>query len=298
MSKIFVNPSAIRSGLADLEMAEETVGLINQNIEDNQAHLQGVPIDVDTLPEDVQRMHITEPRQKQSTKQTSPLDDEEEEDFYMTDSNDYYAPLQSYLESVGTQIVKRMKAGEGFSRAWSRATDEIVSYVSTNFPISTSKSSEDKYTQTIAEQTKPVPPPPAPNSRKEPRQKSNEDFRESSGPQGLDWSASNDEDDVSIEAEIAHQIAESFSKKYKFPSRSSGIFLWNFEQLKMNLDDIVKEVKEIPGVLRLAKDGLKLPLRCMLGSVASNHSKRFQILVNAPKLGKLMQDDINKCLGH
>ncbi|UUL86632.1 phosphoprotein [Taiwan bat lyssavirus 1] len=297
MSKIFVNPSAIRSGLADLEMAEETVGLINQNIEDNQAHLQGVPIDVEALPEEVQRLHITEPRQKQQIKQSLPQDDEEEEDFYMTESTDHYAPLQSYLESVGAQIVKRMKAGEGFSRAWSKATDDIISYVSTNYMISSTKSTETKFTQTPVEKPPPVPPTPVPKPKKGPLREV-EDPRDSSGPQGLDWSSSNDEDDASIEAEIAHQIAESFSKKYKFPSRSSGIFLWNFEQLKMNLDDIVKEVKGIPGVLRLAKDGAKLPLRCMLGGVASTHSKRFQILVNSPKLGKLMQDDLNKYLAY
>nr|8B8V_B Chain B, Phosphoprotein [Lyssavirus rabies] len=58
MSKIFVNPSAIRAGLADLEMAEETVDLINRNIEDNQAHLQGEPIEVDNLPEDMGRLHL------------------------------------------------------------------------------------------------------------------------------------------------------------------------------------------------------------------------------------------------
>ncbi|UUL86627.1 phosphoprotein [Taiwan bat lyssavirus 2] len=297
MSKIFVNPSAIRSGLADLEMAEETVGLINQNIEDNQAHLQGVPIDVEALPEEVQKLHISDPRTEQPVESRPKREEDEEEDFYMTESDDCYAPFQSYLDSVGAQIIRRMKTGEGFLKTWSRTVEDIVSYVSINFPPPVNRPSIDKSTQTTTERPKPGATPASIPKKVLPMDINN-DPQESSGPHALDWAASNDEDDSSIDAELAHQIAESYSKRYKFPSRSSGIFLWNFDQLKMNLDDIVKEVKGVPGVIRMAKDGAKLPLRCMLGYVASSHSKRFQILVNSAKLGKLMQDDLNKYLAH
>ncbi|SMD52091.1 phosphoprotein [European bat lyssavirus 1] len=298
MSKIFVNPSALRSGLADLEMAEETVDLVNKNMEDSQAHLQGIPIDVETLPEDIRRLKIADCKQGQQEEDASRQEEGEDEDFYMTESENSYVPLQSYLDAVGMQIVRKMKTGDGFFKIWAQAVEDIVSYVATNFPAPVNKPHADKSTQTTLEKVKQATSSSAPSKREGPSSNVNLDPQESSGPPGLDWAASNDEDDGSIEAEIAHQIAESFSKKYKFPSRSSGIFLWNFEQLKMNLDDIVREVKGIPGVTRMARDGMKLPLRCMLGSVASNHSKRFQILVNSAKLGKLMQDDLNRYLAY
>ncbi|CAE1132236.1 phosphoprotein [Kotalahti bat lyssavirus] len=297
MSKIFVNPSAIRAGLADLEMAEETVDLINKNIEDNQAHLQGEPIEVDALPEDMKRLQISELKPDQLSDSACGKEDGSDEDFYMAESEDPYVPLQSYLDNVGIQMVKRMKTGERFLKIWSQAVEEIISYVTVNFPMPSRRSTEDKSTQTAAEKPK-SSSQSTPTKKEDQPSKTRMASQESSGPPALDWSATNDEDDASVEAEIAHQIAESFSKKYKFPSRSSGIFLYNFEQLKMNLDDIVKEAKRIPGVIRLAQDGLRLPLRCILGWVASTHSKKFQILVGSDKLNKIMQDDLSRYLAY
>nr|WGC89041.1 phosphoprotein [Divaea bat lyssavirus] len=297
MSKIFVNPSAIRAGLADLEMAEETVDLINRNIEDNQAHLQGEPIEVDALPEDMRKLQISERKPDQLSHGACGREDGSDEDFYMAESEDPYVPLQSYLDNIGIQMVKRMKTGERFLKTWSQAVEEIISYVTVNFPMPSGRSTEDKSTQTAVDKPK-LGSQPKPSKKEDQPSKASMTSQESSGPPALDWSATNDEDDASVEAEIAHQIAESFSKKYKFPSRSSGIFLYNFEQLKMNLDDIVKEAKRIPGVIRLAQDGLKLPLRCILGWVASTHSKKFQLLVGSDKLGKIMQDDLNRYLAY
>nr|WIV81755.1 phosphoprotein [Phala bat lyssavirus] len=296
MSKIFVNPSAIRSGLADLELADETVNLINLNMEESQAHLQGVPIDVDSLPEEVQRLHITDPPPGPQVQTESKASREEDEEFYMDEGGNRYAPFQSYLDVVGSQMVQKMKTGEGFFKIWSETVEGIVSYVATNFPALPDKSYADKSVQANLEKAKNVMGAPITKSKRGPFLSVNVASQEASGPSALDWVTSNEEDDATVDAEIAHQVAESFSKKYKFPSRASGIFLWNFEQLKMNLDDIVREVKKVPGVTKLARDGVKLPIRCMLGSVASTHSKRFQILVNPAKLGKIMQDDINKYL--
>nr|AFP74569.1 phosphoprotein [Lyssavirus irkut] len=298
MSKIFVNPSAIRAGLADLEMAEETIDLINRTIEDNQAHLQGVPIEVDALPEDMKKLQISDHQHGQPSGGATGQDGSEEEDFYMTESENPYIPFQSYLDAVGIQLVRKMKTGEGFLKIWSKAAEEIVSYVAINFPLPADKNSAEKSTQTVAEPPRPNTASTTPSKRSKPTISTDLKAQESSGPHGIDWAASNDEDDASVEAEIAHQIAESFSKKYKFPSRSSGIFLWNFEQLKMNLDDIVSGAKEIPGVIRMAKEGNKLPLRCILGGVALTHSKRFQVLVNSEKLGRIMQEDLNKYLAN
>nr|WCO70094.1 phosphoprotein [Lyssavirus rabies] len=293
MSKIFVNPSAIRAGLADLEMAEETVDLIARNIEDNQAHLQGDPIEVDNLPEDMRRLQLDEDKPSGLGSIAKTGESKCQEDFQMDDVEDPALLFQSYLDNVGIQIVRQMKSGGRFLKIWSQTVEEIISYVTVNFSGAPGKSLKDKATQTvgreIAKETK-----PASSQRASQPSKVKMAAQTVSGPPALEWSVANEEDDPSVEAEIAHQIAESFSKKYKFPSRSSGIFLYNFEQLKMNLDDIVKESKNVPGVTRLAHDGSKLPLRCVLGWVALANSKEFQLLVEPDKLNKIMQDDLNR----
>nr|APD77142.1 phosphoprotein [Lyssavirus rabies] len=293
MSKIFVNPSAIRAGLADLEMAEETVDLINRNIEDNQAHLQGEPIEVDSLPEDMRRLHLDDRKPSDFSGMVESGEGRYREDFQMDEGEDPILLFQSYLDTVGVQMVRQMRSGERFLKIWSQTAEEIISYVAVNFPNRPGKSSEDKFTQTTGQEPK-KETASASSQRENQSSKARMAAQAASGPPALEWSATNEEDDPSVEAEIAHQIAESFSKKYKFPSRSSGIFLYNFEQLKMNLDDIVREAKNVPGVIRLAHDGSKLPLRCVLGWVALANSKKFQLLVESDKLSKIMQDDLNR----
>nr|AUF72228.1 phosophoprotein [Lyssavirus rabies] len=293
MSKIFVNPSAIRAGLADLEMAEETVDLINKNIEDNQAHLQGEPIEVDNLPEDMRRLQLEDKEPSSLGGVTKVGEGKYREDFQMDEGGDPIILFQSYLDNVGVQIVRQMRSGERFLKIWSQTVEEIISYVAVNFPNPPGKSSEDKSTQTTGRELKKETTSIS-SQRDCQSSKAKMVAQAASGPPALEWSATNEEDDLSVEAEIAHQIAESFSKKYKFPSRSSGIFLYNFEQLKMNLDDIVKEAKNVPGVTRLAHDGSKLPLRCVLGWVGLANSKKFQLLVEPDKLNKIMQDDLNR----
>nr|BAU20535.1 phosphoprotein [Lyssavirus rabies] len=293
MSKIFVNPSAIRAGLADLEMAEETVDLINKNIEDNQAHLQGEPIEVDNLPEDMRRLQLDDGKPSDLGEIAKAGESKYREDFQMDEGEDPGLLFQSYLDNVGVQIVRQMRSGERFLKIWSQTVEEIISYVAINFSYPSGRSSEDKSTQTTGRELK-KETPSASSQRESQSSKARMAAQTASGPPALEWSATNEEDDLSVEAEIAHQIAESFSKKYKFPSRSSGIFLYNFEQLKINLDDIVKESKNVPGVTRLAHDGSKLPLRCILGFVAMANSKKFQLLVEPDKLNKIMQDDLNR----
>nr|AAK55017.1 phosphoprotein [Lyssavirus rabies] len=297
MSKIFVNPSAIRAGLADLEMAEETVDLIARNIEENQAHLQGEPIEVDSLPEDMRRLQLNNEKQYGLAEVDKEGENKSHEDFQMDEGEDPSLLFQSYLDNVGVQIVRQMRSGERFLKIWSQTVEEIISYVMINFSSSQGRPSEDKSTQTANRGLK-KETVSAPSQRENQSSKAKMAAQTASGPPALDWSATNEEDDLSVEAEIAHQIAESFSKKYKFPSRSSGIFLYNFEQLKMNLDDIVKESKNVPGVTRLAHDGSKLPLRCVLGWVALASSKKFQLLVEPDKLNKIMQDDLNRYLSN
>nr|ADM63736.1 phosphoprotein [Lyssavirus rabies] len=293
MSKIFVNPSAIRAGLADLEMAEETVDLINRNIEDNQAHLQGEPIEVDNLPDDMRRLQLDDGKPSGLNEMAAAGESKYREDFQMDEGEDPGFLFQSYLDNVGVQIVRQMRSGERFLKIWSQTVEEIISYVTVNFSTPSGRPSEDKSTQTVGKELK-KETPSASSQREGQSSKARMVAQTASGPPALEWSATNEEDDLSVEAEIAHQIAESFSKKYKFPSRSSGIFLYNFEQLKMNLDDIVKESKNVPGVTRLAHDGSKLPLRCVLGWVALANSKKFQLLVEPDKLNKVMQDDLNR----
>nr|UHU71073.1 phosphoprotein [Lyssavirus rabies] len=293
MSKIFVNPSAIRAGLADLEMAEETVDLIARNIEDNQAHLQGEPIEVDSLPEDIRRLQLDDTKLSGLSEIAAMGESTCQEDFQMDEAEDPALLFQSYLDNVGIQIVKQMKSGERFLKIWSQTVEEIISYVTVNFSSLPGKSTEDKATQTASREPK-KETVSAPSQQDSQSSKTRMAAQTASGPPALEWSTANEEDDPSVEAEIAHQIAESFSKKYKFPSRSSGIFLYNFEQLKMNLDDIVKESKNVPSVTRLAHDGSKLPLRCMLGWVALARSKKFQLLVEPDKLNKIMQDDLSR----
>nr|CEH11531.1 phosphoprotein [Lyssavirus rabies] len=293
MSKIFVNPSAIRAGLADLEMAEETVDLINKNIEDNQAHLQGEPIEVDSLPEDMKRLQLDDKKPSGLGEMARAGEGKCREDFLMDEGEDPSLLFQSYLDNVGVQIVRQMRSGERFLKIWSQTVEEIISYVTVNFPNPPGKSLEDKSTQTTGRELKKETTSISPQ-RDSQSSKTRMVAQAASGPPALEWSATNEEDDLSVEAEIAHQVAESFSKKYKFPSRSSGIFLYNFEQLKMNLDDIVKEAKNVPGVTRLAHNGSKLPLRCVLGWVGLANSKKFQLLVEPDKLNKIMQDDLNR----
>nr|AJF83753.1 phosphoprotein [Lyssavirus rabies] len=293
MSKIFVNPSAIRAGLADLEMAEETVDLINRNIEDNQAHLQGEPIEVDNLPDDMRRLQLDDGKPSGLNEMAAAGESKYREDFQMDEGEDPGFLFQSYLDNVGVQIVRQMRSGERFLKIWSQTVEEIISYVTVNFYTPSGRPSEDKSTQTVGKELK-KETPSASSQRESQSSKARMVAQTASGPPALEWSATNEEDDLSVEAEIAHQIAESFSKKYKFPSRSSGIFLYNFEQLKMNLDDIVKEFKNVPGVTRLAHDGSKLPLRCVLGGVALANFKKFQLLVEPDKLNKVMQDDLSR----
>nr|AIT76587.1 phosphoprotein [Lyssavirus rabies] len=293
MSKIFINPSAIRAGLADLEMAEETVDLINRNIEDNQAHLQGEPIEVDNLPEDMRQLHLDDRKLSDLGEMSKVREGKYREDFQMDEGEDPSFLFQSYLDNVGVQIVRQMRSGERFLKIWSQTVEEIISYVTVNFPNPSGRSSEDKSTQTTGQEPK-KETTSTPSQRECQSSKARMAAQTASGLPALERSATSEEDDLSAEAEITHQIAESFSKKYKFPSRSSGIFLYNFEQLKMNLDDIVKEAKSVPGVTRLACDGSKLPLRCVLGWVALTNSKKFQLLVDADKLNKIMQDDLNR----
>nr|AAK55076.1 phosphoprotein [Lyssavirus rabies]QZN83759.1 phosphoprotein [Lyssavirus rabies] len=293
MSKIFVNPSAIRAGLANLEMAEETVDLIAKNIEDNQAHLQGEPIEVDSLPEDMKRLQLEDEKPSGLGEMAKSGESKCQEDFQMDEGEDPALLFQSYLDNVGVQMVRQMRSGERFLKIWSHTVEEIISYVMVNFPSLPRKSSEDKATQTVNRELKKGTVSVS-SQRESQLSKAKMVAQTASGPPALEWSATNEEDDLSVEAEIAHQIAESFSKKYKFPSRSSGIFLYNFEQLKMNLDDIVKESKNVPSVTRLAHDGSKLPLRCVLGWVALANSKKFQLLVEPDKLNKIMQDDLNR----
>nr|BAF74707.1 phosphoprotein [Lyssavirus rabies] len=293
MSKVFVNPSAIRAGLADLEMAEETVDLIARNIEDNQAHLQGDPIEVDSLPEDLRRLQLDDEKPSGLGEMAKVGESKCQEDFQMDDAEDPTLLFQSYLDNVGVQIVRQMRSGERFLKIWSQTVEEIISYVTVNFPSLPGKSSENKATQTANRGPRKETVPDSSQRESQPS-KARMAAQTASGPPALEWSAANEEDDPSVEAEIAHQIAESFSKKYKFPSRSSGIFLYNFEQLKMNLDDIVRESKNVPSVIRLAHDGSKLPLRCVLGWVALANSKKFQLLVEPDKLNKIMQDDLNR----
>nr|ABV64435.1 phosphoprotein [Lyssavirus rabies] len=293
MSKIFVNPSAIRAGLADLEMAEETVDLINRNIEDNQAHLQGEPIEVDNLPDDMRRLQLDDGKPSGLNEMAAAGESKYREDFQMDEGEDPGFLFQSYLDNVGVQIVRQMRSGERFLKIWSQTVEEIISYVTVNFSTPSGRPSEDKSTQTVGKELK-KETPSASSQRESQSSKARMVAQTASGPPALEWSATNEEDDLSVEAEIAHQIAESFSKKYKFPSRSSGIFLYNFEQLKMNLDDIVKESKNVPGVTRLAPDGSKLPLRCVLGGVALANFKKFQVLVEPDKLNKVMQDDLSR----
>nr|AAK55064.1 phosphoprotein [Lyssavirus rabies] len=293
MSKIFVNPSAIRAGLADLEMAEETVDLVAKNIEDNQAHLQGEPIEVDSLPEDMRRLQLDDEKPSGLGVIAKAGESKCQEDFQMDEGEDPALFFQSYLDNIGVQMVRQMRSGERFLKIWSQTVEEIISYVSVNFPSLPRKASEDKATQTANQELKKKTMSVS-SQRESKSSKAKMAAQTASGPPALEWSATNEEDDLSVEAEIAHQIAESFSKKYKFPSRSSGIFLYNFEQLKMNLDDIVKESKNVPSVTRLAHDGSKLPLRCVLGWVALANSKKFQLLVEPDKLNKIMQDDLNR----
>nr|BDO24555.1 phosphoprotein [Lyssavirus rabies] len=293
MSKIFVNPSAIRAGLADLEMAEETVDLVNRNIEDNQAHLQGEPIEVDNLPEDMRQFHLDDEKLSNLGEMVRVGEGKYREDFQMNEGEDPNLLFQSYLDNVGVQIVRQMRSGERFLKIWSQTVEEIISYVTVNFPNPPGRSSEDKSTQTTGRELKKETTSILSQRESQPS-KAGMVAQVASGPPSLEWSATNEEDDLSVEAEIAHQIAESFSKKYKFPSRSSGIFLYNFEQLEMNLDDIVKEAKNVPGVTRLAHDGSKIPLRCVLGWVALANSKKFQLLVEADKLSKIMQNDLDR----
>nr|ABV64407.1 phosphoprotein [Lyssavirus rabies] len=293
MSKISVNPSAIRAGLADLEMAEETVDLINRNIEDNQARLLLNSIGKEQVPGDMKRIQLDDGKPSGLNEMAAAGESKYREDLLMDEGEDPGFLFQSYLDNVGVQIVRQMRSGEKFLKIWSQTVEEIISYVTVNFSTPSGRPSEDKSTQTVGKELK-KETPSASSQRESQSSKARMVAQTASGPPALEWSATNEEDDLSVEAEIAHQIAESFSKKYKFPSRSSGIFLYNFEQLKMNLDDIVKESKNVPGVTRLAHDGSKLPLRCVLGWVALANSKKFQLLVEPDKLNKVMQDDLSR----
>nr|ABU87600.1 phosphoprotein [Lyssavirus lagos] len=293
MSKGLIHPSSIRSGLVDLEMAEETVDLVHKNLTDGQAHLQGEPFSVDSLPEDMRRMRIVDASGEREVVEEDEEEYSSEDEYYLPQGLDPMVPFQSFLDELGTLIVRRMKSGDGFFKIWSAASEDIKGYVLSTFMKSEAKITDNKQTQTDPLNL-PKPLPKANPVQKEEQSKP--------GPTGgrvkpkippkSEW-AKTTEEVSDIEGEVAHQVAESFSKRYKFPSRSSGIFLWNFEQLKMNLDDIVKASMNIPGVDKIAEIGGKLPLRCILGFVSLDSSKKFRLLADTDKVARLMQDDIN-----
>ncbi|ADD84508.1 phosphoprotein [Lyssavirus shimoni] len=293
MSKGLIHPSSIRSGLVDLEMAEETVDLIHKNLTDGQAHLQGEPLDVDSLPEDMRRMRLIDMSRQKDIRIGDEGESSSEDEFYLPSGKDPMVPLQDFLDEIGAQVVKRMKSGDGFFKIWSTVTEDIKGYISSNFTAAEPRSSDNKSVQTEPAQIqKGLPEPPSHEEKAKETQESSKNRQESKPAPSSDWDNNQEEVD-DIEGEVAHQVAESFSKKYKFPSRSSGIFLWNFEQLKMNLDDIVKAALNIPGIDKIAEKGGKLPLRCILGYVSLSASKRFCLLADNDKTARLMQDDIN-----
>nr|ABZ81203.1 phosphoprotein [Lyssavirus mokola] len=293
MSKDLVHPSLIRAGIVELEMAEETTDLINRTIESNQAHLQGEPFYVDSLPENMGRLKIEDKSIRTKTEEEEGDECSSEEDDYLSEGHDPLVLLQNFLDEIGAKAVKKLKTGEGFFRVWSALSDDIKGYVSTHVITSGARSTKSIQTQTE--------PTASYNSGHESLRDpwcmhDQKDKKDSAiGPARVSdvESAADKEETRDIEGEVAHQVAESFSKKYKFPSRSSGIFLWNFEQLKMNLDDIVKAAMNVPGVDKIAEKGGKLPLRCILGFVALDSSKRFRLLANNDKVARLIQDDIN-----
>nr|8FUQ_A Chain A, Phosphoprotein [Lyssavirus rabies]8FUQ_B Chain B, Phosphoprotein [Lyssavirus rabies]8FUQ_C Chain C, Phosphoprotein [Lyssavirus rabies]8FUQ_D Chain D, Phosphoprotein [Lyssavirus rabies]8FUQ_E Chain E, Phosphoprotein [Lyssavirus rabies]8FUQ_F Chain F, Phosphoprotein [Lyssavirus rabies] len=76
------------------------------------------------------------------------------EDFQMDEGEDPNLLFQSYLDNVGVQIVRQMRSGERFLKIWSQTVEEIVSYVTVNFPNPPRRSSEDKSTQTTGRELK------------------------------------------------------------------------------------------------------------------------------------------------
>nr|ACV86807.1 phosphoprotein [Lyssavirus mokola]AGQ16859.1 phosphoprotein [Lyssavirus mokola] len=293
MSKDLVHPSLIRAGIVELEMAEETTDLINRTIESNQAHLQGEPLYVDSLPEDMSRLRIGDKSRRTKTEEEERDEGSSEEDNYLSEGQDPLILFQNFLDEIGARAVKRLKTGEGFFRVWSALSDDIKGYVSTNI-----MTSGERDTRSIQIQTEPTASVSSGNESRHDSESMHDpnDKKDHTPDHDVvpDIESSTDKGEIrDIEGEVAHQVAESFSKKYKFPSRSSGIFLWNFEQLKMNLDDIVKAAMNVPGVERIAEKGGKLPLRCILGFVALDSSKRFRLLADNDKVARLIQEDIN-----
>ncbi|AOZ21304.1 phosphoprotein [Lleida bat lyssavirus] len=285
MSKNLIRPSDIRAGLQDIEMAEDTVNLVYQNLISDQAHLKGDPIDVKSLPEQFQGITL---RDNDDVEQEDEGEDsmEDEPDF---DEIDPLEELQDFLDDLGSQMLARLKRGDKIKKIWPGVSLSIQNFVKTKFMFQIPEaSSEDKATQTemhLESSTKKLSVEvPKETPRITPKETKKSDIASVEGYQATDEEA---------EAEVAHQIGESFAKKYKFPSRSAGIFLWNFEQLKMNLDDIVQTAMELPGVADCAKDGKRLPLRGVLGYVGLKHSKKFQLLVNHDKMGQLIQKDLD-----
>nr|ACV86809.1 phosphoprotein [Lyssavirus mokola] len=293
MSKDLVHPSLIRAGIVDLEMAEETTDLINRTIESNQAHLQGEPFYVDSLPEDMSRLRIEDKSRRTKTEEEERDEGSSEEDDYLSDRQDPLVLFQNFLDEIGARAVKKLKTGEGFFRVWSALSDDIKGYVSTHLMPSKARKTKSIQIQTEPTALSSFASESRPDSWCVQDQTDKGDHDTDHDMVSDVESATEKEEIRDIEGEVAHQVAESFSKKYKFPSRSSGIFLWNFEQLKMNLDDIVNAAMNVPGVDMIAEKGGKLPLRCILGFVALDSSKRFRLLANNDKVARLIQDDIN-----
>ncbi|QSI97694.1 phosphoprotein [Matlo bat lyssavirus] len=289
MSKSLIHPSDLRAGLADIEMADETVDLVYRNLSEGQAHLQGEPFDIKDLPEGVSKLQISDnPINDALLHEDSEEEEEDGEDEY-EEVYDPVSAFQDFLDETGSYLVSKLKKGEKIRKTWLEVSRVIYGYVMSNFPPRSPKPS----TRDIAIQAdvkKPVDTPKALEQRPKTEPPIKEpvvELHKPTIPEGIE------DDEGALESEIAHQVAESYSKKYKFPSRSSGIFLWNFEQLKMNLDDIVQVARGVPGITQMVERGGKLPLRCMLGFVGLETSKRFRSLVNQDKLCKLMQEDIN-----
>nr|ADN68314.1 phosphoprotein [Lyssavirus mokola] len=293
MSKDLVHPSLISAGILELEMAEQTTELMNRTIKSNQAHLDCYPFYVDSLLEDMGRLKIEGKSDKTKTEEEERDERRSEGDDYRSDRQDPLVLFLNFLDEIGAKAGKKLKTGDGFFRVRSALSDDIKGYVSTHLVPSKARETKSIQIQTEPTALSSFAIESRPVSWCVPDQTHKGDHDTHHDMVSNVESATETAELRDIDGEVDYQVAESFSQKFKFASRSSGILLWNFEHLKLNMDDIVKAAMNVPGVDLIADKEGKLPLRCILEFVALESSKRFWLFANNDKVATLIPDDVN-----
>ncbi|FAA01389.1 TPA: Phosphoprotein [Anole lyssa-like virus 1] len=295
MSKLLVDPKSVRGCTVNIEEAEETVNLITDSLDKNRVHLENDPILLDEIPELSERtaggileereigipdFHSIYMGQKVSLEEDSDPDASSWDEFLNEQKEIIIENLEGNDEDLQDiwPVVSGNILGQ-FYKIRKKAYKNGLEHAEMEQKMADApkKIEKDPPTPSAPPINQPVPDidEPTPKFRKD----------------ELENVANTLFPLYDLDTEISDMIAGGFCKKYNFPHKNGGIFGWSFEMLKMNLDDIVKYVKEVPESEEIFPLRGKPPRRYVLGHVAWNKSRKFQYMVDEQRLLQVLRND-------